>query len=118
MEEDIRIIIELDLKTREYKFLCEKLEQVKKKKIDPNDERLLWLKELFLINHDEIVEINKKLEQLKIEVNQSNANDLKLFKNKDKTVMTANSNKMIIIKDGFITKIISKIKKDILKLRG
>ena len=71
----VGLTMELDLKTREYKLLCEKLEQVKKKKIDPNDERLLWLKELFIINHEEIAEINKKLEQLKNEVNENN--DLK-----------------------------------------
>ena len=71
----VGLTMELDLKTREYKLLCEKLEQVKKKNIDPNDERLLWLKELFIINHEEIAEINKKLEQLKNEVNENN--DLK-----------------------------------------
>jgi len=61
------LMMELDLKAKEYNMLCEKFEQVEKQNIDPNDERLLWFKELFQKNHDEIVEIKKQLKELKNE---------------------------------------------------
>jgi hypothetical protein len=57
--------MELDLKTREYKKLCDKLEQLKQSDINPNDEKLLELKQLFQKNHDEIVEINRQINELK-----------------------------------------------------
>lgn len=56
---------ELDLKTREYKKLCDKLDELKERKIDPNDERLLAVKGLFQKNHDDIVEINKQIKKIK-----------------------------------------------------
>lgn len=61
----VGLTMELDLKTREYKMLCDKLEQIKKSKINPNDEKLLSFKQLFQKNHDEIVEINKEIRKLK-----------------------------------------------------
>lgn len=61
----VGLTMELDLKTREFNMLCDKLEKIKKSNIDPNDEKLLWLKELFIKNYNEIVEINKELTKIK-----------------------------------------------------
>lgn len=61
----VGLTMELDLKTREYKKLCDKLDELKERKIDPNDERLLAVKELFQKNHDDIVEINKQIKKIK-----------------------------------------------------
>ena len=61
----VGLTMELDLKTREFNMLCDKLEKIKKSNIDPNDKKLLWLKELFIKNYNEIVEINKELTKIK-----------------------------------------------------
>ena len=61
----VGLTMELDLKTREYKKLCDKLDELKEKRIDPNDERLLVVKELFQKNHDDIVEINRQIKEVK-----------------------------------------------------
>jgi hypothetical protein len=61
----VGLTMELDLKTREYKKLCDKLDELKERKIDPNDERLFAVKELFQKNHDDIVEINKQIKKIK-----------------------------------------------------
>ena len=61
----VGLTMELDLKTREYKKLCDKLDELKERKIDPNDERLLAVKGLFQKNHAEIVEINKQIKKIK-----------------------------------------------------
>ena len=61
----VGLTMELDLKTREYKKLCDKLDELKERKIDPNDERLLAVKELYQKNHDDIVEINKQIKKIK-----------------------------------------------------
>lgn len=61
----VGLTMELDLKTREYKKLCDKLDELKEKRIDPNDERLLVVKELFQKNHDDIVKINTQIKELK-----------------------------------------------------
>ena len=61
----VGLTMELDLKTREYKKLCDKLYDLKQRKIDPNDERLLDVKGLFQKNHDDIVEINKQIKKIK-----------------------------------------------------
>lgn len=61
----VGLTMELDLKTREYKKMCDKLEQLKQSYINPNDEKLLELKKLFKKNHDEIVEINRQINELK-----------------------------------------------------
>ena len=61
----VGLTMELDLKTREYKKLCDKLEKLKQGNINPNDERLLKLRGLFQKNHDEIVEINRQIKELK-----------------------------------------------------
>ena len=61
----VGLTMELDLKAREYKKLCDKLEQLKQSDINPNDEKLLELKQLFQKNYDEIVEINRQIKELK-----------------------------------------------------
>lgn len=61
----VGLTMELDLKTREYKKLCDKLEQLKQSNINPNDEKLLELRELFQKNHDDIVKINAQIKKLK-----------------------------------------------------
>lgn len=61
----VGLTMELDLKAREYKKLCDKLDKLKENKIDPNDERLLVVKELFQRNHDDIVKINAQIRELK-----------------------------------------------------
>lgn len=66
----VGLTMELDLKTREYKKLCNKLDDLKENKIDPNDERFLVLKELFQKNHDDIVKINSQIKELQVEEKQ------------------------------------------------
>lgn len=61
----VGLTMELDLKAREYKKLCEELDEVKKSGIDPNDESLLPLLEKFKKNQEEIIEINRQLAALK-----------------------------------------------------
>lgn len=61
----VGLTMELDLKAREYNELCDKLERVKQSNIKSEDGRLLELKKLFQKNHDEIIEINKQIKQLK-----------------------------------------------------
>lgn len=61
----VGLTMELDLKAREYKKLCDELDKLKDNKIDPNDERLLAVKELFQKNHDDIVEINRQIKEIK-----------------------------------------------------
>lgn len=63
----IGLTMELDLKTREYRMLCDKLEKIKEKNIDPNDEKLNWLKDLFIKNYNEITTITSQLRKLKEE---------------------------------------------------
>lgn len=64
----IGLTMKLNLKAREYKKLCDVLEKVKKDNINPNDEKLLFLKEMFLKNYNEIVEINAKIANLKNDI--------------------------------------------------
>ena len=70
----VGLTMELDLKVREYNMLCKDLEIVKTKKIDPNDVTLLPLKDNFQKNHDEIVDINRQIRELKekIELEKNN----------------------------------------------
>ena len=63
----VGLTMQLELKTMEYKKLCEEFEEVKKLNIDPNDESLLPLLERFTKNQQEIVEINRQLNALKEE---------------------------------------------------
>lgn len=61
----VGLTMELDLKTREYKKLCDKLEKLKESKIDSNDENLVELRELFKKNYDDIVNINMQIKKIK-----------------------------------------------------
>lgn len=58
------LTMQLDLKTKEYKRLCDKLDKLKASNIDENDERLIVLKDLFELNNKQIVQINRKLNEL------------------------------------------------------
>ena len=57
----VGLTMKLDLKAREYKILCDKLEEYKKEQIDENDEKLLGK---FQKNHEEIIEIKKQLSEI------------------------------------------------------
>lgn len=86
----VGLTMELDLKTREYKKLCDKLENLKQGNINPHYEKLLELKQLFQKNHDEIVEINRQLRLLKEDEEKKQEKTEKynpdnLFKNKQFT---------------------------------
>lgn len=60
----VGLTMKLDLKAREYKTLCNKLDAVKKEKIDSNHERLYELLGDFKKNHDEIVDIKRQLKEI------------------------------------------------------
>jgi len=61
----IGLTMRLELKTKEYHKLCDEFEIMKKQIIDPNDERLIPLRDKFLKNQHEIVEIVEELKKLK-----------------------------------------------------
>ena len=61
----VGLTMEIDLKTREYKKLCDKLEKLKQGNMNPNDEKLLEIKQLFQKKYDEIVEINRQIKEIK-----------------------------------------------------
>ncbi len=116
----VGLTMELDLKTREYKKLCDKLDDLKEK-IDPNDERLLAVKELFQKNHDDIVEINRQIKELKeteelIEKQKLEQYDsTNIFKRKNNNISKSNEEeKMDILvvetKKNIFTRLIEKIK--------
>lgn len=117
----VGLTMELDLKTREYKTLCEKLEMVKAKNIEANDPRLLEVREMFQKNHDEIVKINRKIKELeeyqkKID-NQAfeKYDDRNLFKSKKKNTTNISEKEANIItvkeKENIWEKVLRKIKK-------
>lgn len=116
----VGLTMELDLKTREYKKLCDKLDELKEKKIDPNDERLLVVKELFQKNHDDIVKINtqikeiKETEELKEKQKLEQYNPENIFNKKKDTSKTKKEENMDIsvvqTKKNLFTRFIEKIK--------
>ncbi|MEG1009345.1 MAG: hypothetical protein RSF67_06005 [Clostridia bacterium] len=53
----VGLTMELELKTKIYAKLCDKLEE--------NDPKLLKLKEMFKVNNKQIVEINRQLKEIK-----------------------------------------------------
>ena len=61
----VGLTMELELKAKEYKVLCNELDKLKAEKIDPNDKKLIKLKKLFQKNHDEIQEIKNKIKDIK-----------------------------------------------------
>lgn len=111
----VGLTMELELKAKEYKKLCDKLESLKKDNINPNDEKLLELKQLFLKNHSEIVEINKRIQNIKqIEEQKLEPYDSsQLFKQNNKAQKEEQIQSLMVIeKDKSIfTKILEKIKK-------
>ncbi len=114
------LTMELDLRAREYKMLCDKLDKLKEENIDPNDERLIALKEMFITNSEEIREINDKLRKIKenikiaeeSEKKKYNSNDI--FKNKvnEDTKIKEQKEKTPIVKqkESAFSKILNKIK--------
>jgi len=57
----VGLTMQLNLKTKEYKRLCGKLEELKAQGIDPNDERLQDLLAAFKQNNEEISSITHQL---------------------------------------------------------
>lgn len=114
----VGLTMELDLKTKKYKKLCDKLEQIKQSKINPNDERLLQFKQLFQENHDEIVEINKQIRKLKDEQEVIDKQKLEkystenLFKRNNKNICLSKEEniKVIETEKNVFQKFIKKIK--------
>lgn len=116
----VGLTMELDLKTREYKMLCEKLEIIKQREIDENDPRLLEVKEMFQKNHDEIVKINRQIKELKeYQENVEKQNliqydNAELFKNRKKNTTNINKKEVNIVtiekKDTIWRKVLRKIK--------
>lgn len=117
----VGLTMELDLKTKEYKKLCKKLEQLTQSDINPNDERLLEFKQLFQKNHDEIVEINgqikelKETEELKEKQKLEQYDPANLFKrNNNISKSKEEENRSIIVvetKKNVFARLIEKIKK-------
>lgn len=114
----VGLTMELDLKAREYNKLCDKLEQLEQNNINPNDEKLLKLKQLFEQNQKEISEINKQLKELKekeeFKEKQESYNPEKLFK-KNKNIsenIEDEKLRMSVIQDkkNIFTRLIEKIK--------
>ena len=116
----VGLTMELDLKTREYKKLCDKLDKLKENKIDPNDERLLVVKELFQKNNDDIVKINtqikeiKETEELKEKQKLEQYNPENIFNKKNDTSKTKKEENMDISvvqsKQNIFVRFIEKIK--------
>ena len=114
----VGLTMELDLKVREYNILCKKLEEFKKEDIDPNDIKLIELRDQFQKNHDEIYEINNQLRMLKNQENNNIIKNKELFLKKEtknykkNNENTVNNKQMITAenkKELFITKILKKI---------
>lgn len=61
----IELTMELELRAKEYNILSEKLELIKRKNINPNDKRLEWIKEKFIKNYSQIIQINYELKRIK-----------------------------------------------------
>lgn len=111
--------MELDLKTREYKMLCEKLDELKQNKINENDEQLIKLKDKFQENYEEIANINKQIKELKELVNkeeqekEENYNIDNVFKGRNANNISkidAIQDLKIVKKDNFFTKLINRLK--------
>ncbi len=117
----VGLTMELDLKAREYKKICDELDRLKEKKIDPNDERLLEVKEMFQQNHDDIVKINAQIKEIKeteenIKSNKVEKYDLENVFNKKKDKMKENTEIAIIEdKKNIFYMILKKIKNLVIK---
>lgn len=114
----IGLTMELDLKAREYKKLCNRFEKLKENNIDDNSSELLELKNLFQTNHDEIVELKKQLKNLKeneeeIEKQlQEHYDSSNLFKKRREIPVNTEETNIVVIekKQNVFMKIIEKIK--------
>lgn len=84
----VGLTMELELKTKEYEKLCNKLEHLKEKNINPNAKELLLLKEQFQNNHDDIERIKKELADIKQKeaAKEEHYDTSNLFKNKNKPI--------------------------------
>ena len=97
------------------------MDRLKEKKIDPNDERLLEVKELFQQNHDDIVKINAQIKEIKeteenIKSNKVEKYDLEKVYNKKKDKMKENTEIAIIEdKKNIFYLILKKIKNLLIK---
>ena len=117
----VGLTMELDLKAREYKKLCDELDRLKEKIIDPNDKRLLEVKEMFQQNHDDIVKINAQIKEIKeteenIKTNKVEKYDLEKVFNKKKDKMKVNTEIAIIEdKKNIFYIILNKIKNLVIK---
>ena len=110
----VGLTMELDLKAKEFNILCNKLDKLKNKNIDPNDERLLEIKKMFEKNNEEISEILNQINKLKEENKKENEknNYNNIFKNKKETIIKETNNLPIEIKkESFFNKFISFVKK-------
>ena len=117
----VGLTMELDLKAREYKKLCDKLEQLKQTNINHNDEKLLELKQLFQKNYDEIVEINRQIKELKETEELTEKQKLEqydsanIFKRKNNNISKSNEEEnmnvsIVEIKKNVFAKLIEKLK--------
>ena len=109
----VGLTMKLNLKAKEFNILCNKLDELKQKNIDPNNERLLEIKELFVKNNEDISDIVNQLKEL----NQKNMqkeyryNPDNIFKNKKEEKVVENTNLPIEIKkETIFKKIINFIK--------
>ena len=112
----VGLTMKLDLETRNYKKLCEKLDKYKAEKIDENDEKLYELLNEFQENHNKIVEIKQQLKGLKnIEEDIKTYNYEDMFKNPKKeqiTPATSNTENMLVkYQESLWEKIKNKLKK-------
>lgn len=60
----VELTMQLELKTKEYKILCDKLEKLKEQGIDPNSKDLIELRRDFIKNNQEIADIKNQLKEL------------------------------------------------------
>lgn len=113
----VGLTMELDLKAREFKKLCNELESLKKQNINPNDKKLLELKQAFQKNHDEIVQINSQIKKLKEDEQFIENQKLKkyskeqLFKKQSDITIKNEKTDIQVIEKNIFTKLLEKIKK-------
>ena len=94
----VGLTMKLDLKVRDYHMLCEKLEELKASHIDPNDTKLLPLKEKFEKNYHEIVDINRQIRELKEKI-EFDKNNLKVKLEKDIFKKEKNKNNFNVLEN-------------------
>ena len=60
----VYLTAKLDLKTKEYNFLCKKKQQLEKADENPNSERYKELKNRFIKNYNELKALKLEIEKL------------------------------------------------------